>query len=177
MAFINNYSTLSEERHRKISNILSNLESETNRNALVPVQFSANLPRKTSTNSTASSTSDVSCRSNPEVPSNSSNINMSSQISSMFYAWSSITNQMVNVYIIYTNDLYPNNWAFECLTSLVNTFPWISSVFSDKRLIFLFSPLYLVYIKHARVVDTCWCTGTCYDFFPPSTLKTKKGGI
>jgi hypothetical protein len=29
--------------------------------------FSANLPRKTSTNSTASSTSDVSCRSNPNV--------------------------------------------------------------------------------------------------------------
>ena len=85
VAFINNYSTLSEERHRKISNILSNLESETNRNALVPVQFSGNLPRKTSTNSTASSTSDVSCRSNPDVPSYSSNTNMSSQISSMFY--------------------------------------------------------------------------------------------
>ena len=85
VAFINNYSTLSEERHRKISNILSNTESETNRNALVPVQFSANLPRKTSTNSTASSTSDVSCRSNPDVPFYSSNTNMSSQISSMFY--------------------------------------------------------------------------------------------
>jgi hypothetical protein len=57
VAFINNYSTLSEERHKKISSILSN--TETNRNALVPVQFSANLPRKASTNSTASSTSDV----------------------------------------------------------------------------------------------------------------------
>jgi hypothetical protein len=33
LAFINNYSTLSEERHKKISNILSNTESETNRNA------------------------------------------------------------------------------------------------------------------------------------------------
>jgi hypothetical protein len=36
MAFINNYSTLSEERHKKISNILSNTEtseSETDRNA------------------------------------------------------------------------------------------------------------------------------------------------
>ena len=44
LAFINNYSTLSEERHKKISNILSN--TETNRNALVPVQFSANLPVK-----------------------------------------------------------------------------------------------------------------------------------
>ena len=35
VAFINNYSTLSEERHKKISNILSNTEtseSETNRN-------------------------------------------------------------------------------------------------------------------------------------------------
>ena len=85
VAFINNYSTLSEERHKKISNILSNTESETNRNALGPVQFSANLPRKSSTNSTASSTSDVSCRSNPVVPSYSSNTNMSSQISSMFY--------------------------------------------------------------------------------------------
>ena len=66
VAFINNYSTLSEERHKTISNILSNTESETNRNALVTVQFLANLPRKTSTNSTASSTSDVSCRRNPD---------------------------------------------------------------------------------------------------------------
>ena len=35
VAIINNYSTLSEERHKKISNILSNTvtESETNRNA------------------------------------------------------------------------------------------------------------------------------------------------
>jgi 23S rRNA U2552 (ribose-2'-O)-methylase RlmE/FtsJ len=33
VAFINNYSTLSEERHKKISNILSNTKSETNRNA------------------------------------------------------------------------------------------------------------------------------------------------
>ena len=33
VAFINNYSTLSEERHKKISNILTNTESETNRNA------------------------------------------------------------------------------------------------------------------------------------------------
>ena len=84
VACINNYSTLSEERHKKISNILSNAEteSETNRNAFL---FSANLPRKTSTNSTASSTSDVSCRSNPDAPSYSSNTNMSSQISSMFY--------------------------------------------------------------------------------------------
>ena len=30
VAFINNYSTLSEERHKNISNILSNTESETN---------------------------------------------------------------------------------------------------------------------------------------------------
>ena len=30
VAFINNYSTLSEERHKKISNILSNTESEIN---------------------------------------------------------------------------------------------------------------------------------------------------
>ena len=43
VAFINNYSTLSEERHKKISNILSNTESLSNRNALVPVQFLAKL--------------------------------------------------------------------------------------------------------------------------------------
>jgi hypothetical protein len=36
VASINDYSTLNEERHKKISNILSNTESETNRNALVP---------------------------------------------------------------------------------------------------------------------------------------------
>ena len=83
VSFINNYSTLSEERHKKISNILSN--TETIRNALVPVQFSANLPRKISTNSTASSTSDVSCRSISNVSSYCANTNMSSEISSMFY--------------------------------------------------------------------------------------------
>ena len=125
----------------------------------VPVQFSANLPRKISTNSTASSTSDVSCRSNPDVPSYSSNTNMSSQISSMFYGvvihnkwWNG---ESLNVCTIFTNDLYPNNSAFECLTSLVNTFPWISSVCWDKWLIFLFSLLCLVYLKHARIVDIC----------------------
>jgi hypothetical protein len=52
---------------------------------LWPVQFSANLPRKTSTNSSASSTSDVSCRSNPNASSYCANTNMSSEISSMFY--------------------------------------------------------------------------------------------
>ena len=80
VAFINNYSTLSEERHKKILNILSNTV-QTNRNALVPVQFSANLPRKTSTNSTASSTSHVSCRSNPNGSACCANTNMSSEIS------------------------------------------------------------------------------------------------
>jgi hypothetical protein len=81
---------------------------------------------------------------------------MSSQISSMFYGvvihnkWWMCTqfSQMTK---------YPNNWAFECLTSLLNTFPWISSVCWDKWLIFLFSLLYLVYLKHARIVDTCMC--------------------
>jgi hypothetical protein len=83
VASINNYLTMSDERHKKISNILSN--TETNRNALVPVVSS--LPRTTSasTNSTANSTSDVSCRSNPDVPSYCANTNMSSEISSMFY--------------------------------------------------------------------------------------------
>ena len=75
----NNYSKISEEKHKQISKILSN--TETNRNALVPVV--SNLPR---TNSTASSTSDVSCRSNPNVSSYCANTNsMSSEISSMFY--------------------------------------------------------------------------------------------
>ena len=76
---INNYSTLSEERHKKISKIFSNTEA--NRNALVPVV--ANLPRTTSTftHSIASSTSDVSFRSNAEVPSYCANTNMSSEIS------------------------------------------------------------------------------------------------
>jgi hypothetical protein len=39
VAFIHNYSTLSEERHKKISNILSNTESETNRNAFQQTYF------------------------------------------------------------------------------------------------------------------------------------------
>jgi hypothetical protein len=83
VASINNYSILRGERHKKISNILSNTESETKRNALVPVV--SNLPRTTSTNSTASSNSDVSCRSNPDVPSYCANTNMSSQISSVLW--------------------------------------------------------------------------------------------
>jgi hypothetical protein len=97
VAFINNYSTLSEERQKKISNILSN--TETNRNALVPVQFPANIPRKTSTNSTASSTFGVSCGSNPNVSSYCANTNMSSEISSMFYGAVLHVNTLnVNVY-------------------------------------------------------------------------------
>jgi len=77
---INKYSTMSEERHKKISSIPSN--TETNRNALVLVV--SNLPRttSTSTNYITSSTSDVSCRSNPDVPSYCANTNMSSEISS-----------------------------------------------------------------------------------------------
>ena len=80
VASINNYSTLSEERHKKISNILSNTESEINRNA-----FQQTYLVKPPQILQPSSTSDVSCRSNPDVPSYSSNTNMSSQISSMFY--------------------------------------------------------------------------------------------
>jgi hypothetical protein len=97
VASIHNYSTMSEERHRKISNILSN--TETNRNALVPVV--SNLPRttSTSTNSTASSISDVSCRSNPDIPSYCANTNMSSEIRSMFYG----TVLHVSTLNVYTN--------------------------------------------------------------------------
>jgi len=103
VASINNYSTLSEERHKKISNIPRNTEA--NRNALLPVVN--NLPRttSTSTNATASSTSDVSCRSNPDVPTYCANTNMSNQISSMFYG----AVLHVNALHVYTNDIYPNN--------------------------------------------------------------------
>ena len=99
VASINNYLTMSDERHKKISNILSN--TETNRNALVPVV--SNLPRttSTSTNSTASNTSHVSCRSNPDVPSYCANTNMSSEISSMFYG----TVLHVSTLNVYTNPL------------------------------------------------------------------------
>jgi hypothetical protein len=53
--------------------------------------------------------------------------------------------ELVNVH---THD----NWAFECLTALVNTFLWISSVCWNKRLIFLFSLLCLFCLKNARIV-------------------------
>jgi hypothetical protein len=71
VASINNYSKISEEKHKQILKILSNTETNSNINALVPVTVVSNLPRttSTSTNSTASSTSDVSCRSNPNVSS------------------------------------------------------------------------------------------------------------
>ena len=127
---------------------LSNTESETNRNALVTVQFSANLPRKTSTNSTASSIFDVSCRSNLNVSSYCANTNMSSEISSMFYG-AVLHDNTLNVNL-YTN---PHSWALYCLTALLNTFLWISSVCWNKWLIFLFSLLCLGYTKLARTVD------------------------
>ena len=71
IASINNYSKISEEKHKQISKILSNTETNSNSNALVPVTVVSNLPRTTSTctHSTASSTSDVSCRRNPNVSS------------------------------------------------------------------------------------------------------------
>ena len=85
VASINNYSKMSEEKHKQISTILSN--TKTNRNALVPWPVVSNFPSTTSTctNSTASSTSDVSCRNNPNVSSYCANTNMSREISSMFY--------------------------------------------------------------------------------------------
>jgi hypothetical protein len=79
---------------------------------LTEMLFSANLPRKTSTNSTASSTSDVSCRSNPDVPSYSSNTNMSSQIRLGRV-------EKTERLIIYLNKL---NWFTEMyLTTMSNT--------------------------------------------------------
>ena len=136
------------KKHKQISKILSNTETTCNRNALVPVV--SNLPRTTSTctNSAASSTSDVSCRSNPNVSSYCANTNMSSEISSMFYGAVLHVNTLnVN---LYTN---PHNWALYCLIALVNTFLGISSVCWNKWLIFLFSLLCLGYIKLARTVD------------------------
>jgi hypothetical protein len=98
VASINNYSNKSEKKHKQISKILSNTETTCNRNALVPVV--SNLPRTTSTctNSAASSTSDVSCRSNPNVSSYCANANRSSEISSMFYG----EVLHVNTLIVYT---------------------------------------------------------------------------
>ena len=49
VAFINNYSTLSEERHKEISNILSNTESETNRNAFQQIKVITKLPNSEQT--------------------------------------------------------------------------------------------------------------------------------
>jgi hypothetical protein len=101
VASINNYSKMSEEKHKQISKILSNTETNSNRNALVPVTVVSNLPRTTSTctNSTASSTSDVSYRSNPNVSSYCANTNMSSEISFMFYGAVLHVNTLnVNVY-------------------------------------------------------------------------------
>ena len=147
MALINNYSTMSEERHKKILDILSN--TDTNRNALVPVV--SNLPRTTSTltNSTASSTSDVSCRSNPDIPSECANTNISSDISSIFYG----AVRHVSTLNVFTN---PHSWALECFTALVNTFPWISSVCWNKWIIFLFSLLYLIYWEN--LLESSLCT-------------------
>ena len=132
----------------KISNTLSN--TETNRNDLVPVV--SNLPRttSTSTNSAANSTSDVSCRSNPDVPSYCANTSMSSKIRSMFYGIVLHVNTL-NVYTI------PHIWALECLTALVNTFLWISSVCWNKWLIFLFSLLCLVFLDNLLKSSICTC--------------------
>ena len=80
VASINNYSTLSEERHKNISNILSNTESETNRNAfqqtylVKPPQILQPVLLLM-----------LRVEAIPNVPFFSSNTNMSSQISSMFY--------------------------------------------------------------------------------------------
>ena len=128
VAFINNYSTLSEERHKKISKILSN--TETNRNDLVPVQFAANLPRKTSTNSTASSTSDVSCRSNPNVSSYCANTNMSSEISSMFYGFYGFSVAVGRQSAIYTEN---SGFASPALGRHISTFRGYRILFSIRN--------------------------------------------
>ena len=148
MASINNYSTMSEERHKKISNILSNTEA--NINALVSVVSNLHRTTSTFTNSTASSTSDVLCRSNPDIPSECANTNMSSEIRSMFYG-SVLHVSTLNVY------LNPYIWALECLTALVNTFLWISSVCWNQWIIFLFSLLCLVYWENLLKSSLCTC--------------------
>ena len=77
VAFINNHSTLSEERHMKISNILSNTESETNRNAFQQT-YLVKPPQILQPVALLMFRVEA-------IPSYSSNTNMSSQISSMFY--------------------------------------------------------------------------------------------
>ena len=62
-----------------------------------------------------------------------------------------------------TNDIHPNNWAFECLTALVNTFLWISSVCWNKLLMFLLSRLFLVYLKLAWIVNVYLLPSYVYD--------------
>jgi hypothetical protein len=49
IASINNYSKISEEKHKQISKILSNTETNSNSNALVPITVVSNLSRTTST--------------------------------------------------------------------------------------------------------------------------------
>jgi hypothetical protein len=80
---------------------------------------------------------------------------MSSEISSMFYG----KVLHVSTLNVYTNSLI---WALECLTALVNTFLWISSVCWNKWLIFLFSLLCLVYLENLLELSMCTC---CFHMF------------
>ena len=115
VAFINNYSTLSEERHKKISNILSNTESETNRNAFQQTYF-VKPPQILQPVALLMFRVEAIPMFLLTVPIQICQV----KLVLCFTAWSSITNGEFHVYTIFTNDLYPNNWAFDCLTSLVN---------------------------------------------------------
>ena len=152
VAFINNYSTLSEERHKKISNILSNTESETNRNAFQQT-YLVKPPQILQPVALLMFRVEAIPMFLFTVPMQICQV----KLVLCFTAWSSISYKWWMCTQFSQMTKYPNNWAFECLTSLLNTFPWISSVCWDKWLIFLFSLLYLVYLKHARIVYTCMC--------------------
>jgi hypothetical protein len=87
-------------------------------------------------------------------------------LTNIVWHYNTSSNELLNPTYEYA---YINNKAKTCTQyllnpSLVNTFPWISSVCWDKWLIFLFSLLYLVYLKHARIVDTCVCK-RCFHMF------------
>ena len=100
VAFINNYSILSEERHKKISNILSNTESETNRNAFQQ-SYLVKPPQILQPVALLMYRVEAIPMFLLTVPIQICQV----KLVLCFTAWP----QMVNVYTIFTNDLYPNN--------------------------------------------------------------------
>jgi hypothetical protein len=109
-----NYSAISEGKHKRISNVLADADSDNSR-ALVQIQTTTSVSTNVSRATAASTGADINL---PEHPSICSQTNTSNRISSMFYGANLHVNSM-NVYMC------DRHWQYSCLIHMKWALKWI----------------------------------------------------